>query len=384
MIMKRILFFVVTLFVAFSASAQEYQTRYQSVTEPQTLLPVGYVRQSRHEIILPKVNGYTPYKADLHMHSSLTDGIVNIKGRMEEAWHDGLDVIATTEHLSIRIIPDKIGQPTPESAKAKRGSKAAKAVEDAPKHAEDFGLLVLPGVELTGDAYTQGHFNAFFITNIKELYDYDPIQSLRNARQQGALIMHNHPGWRHPTLDMTEFEKQAYAEKLIDGIELMNGPYFYPKSFATAKQHKLFITSNTDIHTTTSHVYSENGHLRNMTLIFAKELSLDSMREALEARRTLGYAFGTLAGEEKLLKDFFLASVSAKKLTKNEKKNTQRVMLTNNTSFPYTLRVGNGNPIVLRPLSSTIVTTKIGKPIECTVLNMWYGEDKNPSVKLKY
>lgn len=382
--MKRAISFVFAVFVTLAVVAQEYQTRYQSVTEPQTLLPVGYARLSRGEIILPNVNGYTPYRADLHMHSSLTDGVVNIKGRMEEAWRDGLDVIAATEHLSIRIVPDKVGQPTPESAKTKRGAKAAKAVEDAPKYAEDFGLLVIPGVELTGDAYTQGHFNAFFITEIKELYDYDPMQSLRNARQQGALIMHNHPGWRHPTLDMTEFEKQAYAEKLIDGIELMNGPYFYPRSFATAKQHKLFTTSNTDIHAASSHIYRENGHLRNMTLIFAKELSLSSMREALEARRTLCYAFGTLAGEEKLLKDFFKASIETKMLSENEKKGSQRIMLTNKSSLPYTLRIGNDNPIVLRPLSSTIVTTKIGKPIECTVLNMWYGEDKHPSVKLKY
>ena len=81
--MKRTLLFISALFVAVSALAQEYTTRYQSVTEPQTLLPTGYVRLSRREIFLPTVNGYNPYKADLHMHSTLTDGVVNIKGRME-------------------------------------------------------------------------------------------------------------------------------------------------------------------------------------------------------------------------------------------------------------------------------------------------------------
>ena len=194
--------------------------------------------------------------------------------------------------------------------------------------------------------------------------------------------MHNHPGWRHPTLEMTQFEKDAYAEKLIDGLEVMNGAFFYPRAFETAKEHKLFITSNTDIHPLSSQIYGENGHLRNMTIIFAKELTLASIREALEARRTLCYAFGTLGGDEKLLQEFFEASVTVKKLSVDKKGKNQRVMITNCSSLPYTLRIGNDNPVVLRPLSSTIVTTKAGKPISCTVLSMWCGADEHPTIKL--
>ena len=381
--MKRFVISVLALFMALSAVAQEYQTRYRSASEPQTLLPTGYVRLSRREIILPNVNGFTPYRADLHMHSTYTDGVVNIKGRMEEAWRDGLDVIATTEHLSIRPVADKEGQPTPESAKTKRGSSAVKAVGGATKIADNFGLLVIPGVELTGDAKTQGHFNALFTTDNSVLYDYDAMQTIRNARQQGALIMHNHPGWRHPTLEMTKFEEAVYAEGLVDGIELMNGPAFYPGAFDTANNHNLFMTSNTDIHATTAWQYAENGHLRNMTIIFAKEGTLSGIREALEAHRTLCYAFGTLGGDEELLKAFFEASITIKKLSVDEKTKRQRVMITNCSSLPYTIRVGKGNPVVLHPLSSTIVTAKVGKPLLCTVLNMWCGVDKYPTVTIK-
>ena len=382
--MKRFLVLASALFIALSAAAQEYQERYQSATEPQTLLPVGYMRRTRQEVLLPEVNGYTPYRADLHMHSTYSDGVVNIKGRIDEVWCDGLDVIAMTEHLSIRPVPDKEGQPTPESVSEKRGSNPTKSVESATKLAETYGILVIPGIELTGDAKTQGHFNALFTTNNKAIYSYDPMQNLRNARKQGALIMHNHPGWRHPSLDMTQFEKDAYAEKLIDGVEVMNGIYFYPRALQTAKEHNLFIASTTDIHPIGTHVYQENGHLRNMTIIFAKEHSLSSIREGLEAHRTLTYSFGTLCGEEKLLKDFFAASIATKKLTKDEKKKTQRVMLTNKTSLPFTIRTGKGNPIIIRPLSSVIVSVKIGKPVSCTVLNMWYGMNEHPTVKLKY
>ena len=92
--MKRALFLFSALFITLSAVAQEYTTHHQSLTVPQTLLPVGYIRLVRNEITLPTINGYTPYKADLHIHSTLTDGVVNIEGRLEEAWSDGLDVIA--------------------------------------------------------------------------------------------------------------------------------------------------------------------------------------------------------------------------------------------------------------------------------------------------
>ena len=56
----------------------------------------------RHEIFLPKVNGYNVYKADLHIHSIYSDGHVTPDGRVTEAWYDGLDIIAMTEHLESR------------------------------------------------------------------------------------------------------------------------------------------------------------------------------------------------------------------------------------------------------------------------------------------
>lgn len=383
--MKKSIFLLFALFVALSAVAQEYHAHYQSATEPQTLLPIGYARGYRHEIILPNVNGYTAYKADLHIHTTYSDGSVNVKERVNEAWRDGLDIYAATDHMSIRPVEGKEGQTTPSDVKAKRGAKVTKAVEGALKLADDYGLLVIPGVELTGNALTQGHFNALFTTNNKDIYDYDAMQTIRNARKQGALIMHNHPGWRHPSLEMTKFEADVYAEKLIDGIEIMNSASFYPRAIDVAKKNKFFVTATTDIHPTTANIFRENGQLRNMTIVFAKELSLGSVREALESRRTLAYSFGTLAGDEKLLKDFFEASIETKKLNENKKKKNQRVMLTNKTSLPFVIRIGNGNPVIINPMSSVIVGVKLGsKTVDCTVLSMWHGMEQHPEVKLKY
>ena len=387
--MKRPILLALSLFMAVSAMAQSYQTHYQSATEPQTLLPNFPRGAARQEIILPNVNGYTPYKADLHMHSTYSDGVMKYtgKGRIHEAWSDGFDVIAVTDHMGIKTYPDKEGATTPDAAKVKKGTRPTQAVNDAVKTAEGYGILVIPGVEITGDPKTLGHFNALFTTDNKTIYDYNPIQNIRNARAQGALIMHNHPGWRQSTLEMNQFVKDVYAEKLVDGIEIMNGAFFYPRAIETAKANNFFFAATTDIHGTTAETYKEYGHLRNMTIVFAKELSHKAIREGLEARRTLAYSFGVLSGEEKLVRDFFEASIETRKLAvvvgKNKKK-SQRVMITNKTSLPYTLQFGKGNPTFLPPMSSILVSTRVGKPLEFTVTNIWHGMDKHPHFKLKY
>ncbi len=320
----------------------------------------------------------------MHIHTTPASGDAKIAvdARVKEAWRDGLDVVAITDHMGVKVLPES-GSATPENVKTKKGARAQKSVEGAEKAAPGLGLLVIPGIEITGSAATIGHYNALFTTNNKEIYDYDPIQNIRNARKQGALIMHNHPGWRRKDLAMIDFERKVYDEKLIDGVELMNGISFYPAILDRAKEHKLFLTATTDIHGTSAELYRYNNHLRNMTIIFAKEFSLDAIREGLQARRTLAYSFGTLAGDEQLLKDFFKAAIKTKKLAENKKKKTQAVQLTNTTSLPFTIKT-TGNPIMLPPLSSIIVNVKSGKPVNCTVLSMWYGVEKHPEVKLTY
>ena len=58
----------------------------------------------RQEIILPQVMGYNIYKADLHTHTIYSDGSVTAPWRLREAWYDGLDIIAITDHIEYRRI----------------------------------------------------------------------------------------------------------------------------------------------------------------------------------------------------------------------------------------------------------------------------------------
>ena len=56
----------------------------------------------RAEMILPQVKGYNIYKADFHIHTVYSDGHVSPKGRVTEAYYDGLDIIAITDHIEYR------------------------------------------------------------------------------------------------------------------------------------------------------------------------------------------------------------------------------------------------------------------------------------------
>ena len=257
------------------------------------------------------------------------------------------------------------------------------AVRESQSAAKNKGLLIIPGTEITRNGTTVGHFNALFTTDNNLIYNVDPVQAVRNAKAQGALVMHNHPGWRKTSLEYTETEKTLYEEGLIDGVEVMNFHEFYPGIVDRAREKGLFIAANTDVHGATAHDHGLSGFNRPMTLIFAKEKTLESVREALEAKRTLAYGFGAVCGEEQLLKDFFAASV---KVTVN-RIGTQNVYLTvtNMSSITYVLKRGDSNQVKLAPFHSMQFSMpKTRETFDLTVLNMYSSKDAHPTVTLKY
>ena len=321
--MKKLLFFCAALTATFTATGQHY---YTDSANPDITRHSLRIAPQRVEFVLPEVGGYTVYKADLHTHSIYSDGDCTPEFRVREAWYDGLDVLAITEHVEYRRHEGKmlnfLKGYVPEGTEPVNYNIIAKPADEqgirsdlnfpvklAQETAAKYGITIIPGAEITREPIAYGHYNALFTTDNNAIYAADALQSLRNAKAQGALVMHNHPGWRRKSLEHPEFEVAAYGEGLIDGIEIMNGGEFYPKAISRAHTKNLFVSANTDIHDSATETYRAQGHRRNMTLIFAKENTLEALREAIEARRTLAYSFGTIAGDEQLLKDLFTASV---------------------------------------------------------------------------
>lgn len=386
--MRKAVVFAVAFTVAIGASAHIY---YQDAENVDMARHTLRNEPHRTEIILPQVNGYNVYKADLHTHTIYSDGGTTPEYRVHEAWMDGLDVMACTEHIEYRRweghFLQYLKEHLPEGTKASTNDDIKVDFNLANKlsaeYAEKYGLTIIPGVEITRNHGTIGHYNALFVTDANTIFDHDPEQSIRNARAQGALIMHNHPGWIRKSLDMIDFEKKVYAAGLIDGVEVMNGPEFYPSVVTRALENGLFMSANTDIHYTTAMEYNVIGHHRNMTFIFAKDRSLDSLKEALKARRTLAYSHGSIAGEEPLVRDFFLASMKMD-VVRVDGKGRRTVNMKNPTSLAYLVHIPGQNPMWIDAFSSRNVTVDKDADLVFTVENMWIpGEKNHPEFKLK-
>lgn len=393
--MKKVLVSVIFVMSAMIISAQPH---FKVAKNPDILRHAGPIFQDRVNIVLPQVNGYTPYKADLHIHSIYSDAHVTPQLRVREAWNDGLDVLALTEHIEYRGLENEMMEfmknYLKKDAEAINWSIVAEPADErgiqtdlnipvrlAQKEAQKWGITIVPGAEISREPEKFGHFNVLFTTDNNLIYDPDPIQSMKNAKAQGALVVHNHPGWRRPSLDMIEFEKILYPSGILDGIEVMNHLDFYPRALDRAKEYNLFLASNTDMHDSTYEYYRLNGALRNMTIIFAKDKSLESLKEAMLAHRTLAYSFGTIAGEKQLLEDFFRASVACEVIDVDQN-GTKTYEIRNNTSLPYFLNY-NGDPMVLNPFCQLRTTVAKDDVLRIHVENMWHSSTEQLVVEIK-
>ena len=395
--MKKSVVFAVLAIV--SANTLSAQSHYQDSKNPEILRHNERRERFRKEIILPQVNGYNVYKADLHTHTIHSDADVIPSFRVYEAWYDGMDVIALTEHIEYRSFEEKMVKYLEKYVSDEYSGAVNHRIDDRPKksgeimvdlnypckeaakYADRCGLLFIKGAEITRPGKTIGHFNALFTKDNNKIYDPDPVQAVRNAKAQGALIMHNHPGWKRTDIDFTPVETILYNEGLIDGVEVMNTDDFYPGIIDRALEKKLFMSANTDVHQTT--VMEHYGFDRPMTLILAKERTLEAIREALESCRTIAYSYNTLCGEEQLLKDFFVAGVRTSVMHRTS--SNVSVALTNMTSIPYTIRMEGGNQMKLDPFTTLWIKLPDDKTtLDFEVLNMFCSKDKHPVINLKF
>lgn len=271
------------------------------------LTPMGGVSLSaqelrvRRQVRIPDIPGYRTLKCDFHIHTVFSDGSVWPNVRSEEAWREGLDAIAITDHIEYQPHADDL--PT----------KHNRAFEIAKPHGDQLGLIVIRGSEVTRNM-PPGHLNAVFLKSSEPLDAVEWRDALEAARTQGAFIFWNHPGW---TGQQPDGVARWYPEHgaLVDrdqlhGIEVVNARSYYPEAHRWALEKNLAILSNSDIHAPLNLDYGvHDGDHRPITLVFAKDASPEAIREALFARRTAAYSGNLLIGKEEFLRPIFEASV---------------------------------------------------------------------------
>ena len=380
-----------------------------SSAEAQKKIPISFATCNestvrRTEIILPQVKGFNCYKADLHVHTSYSDGAVTPAGRVNEAWYDGLDILAITDHLEshggvnrffkVTAPYNKNGKPTryvvPGSTKMPKNGidpglkidfNAIHKEAERANNSKGYNLLLIKGCEMARNNEKLGHFNALFVDDLNAIYNFDIRESFRNVHKQGGLIVHNHPG--NVEANNPEWHEAVRKEGLIDGIEVANGLRYYPPMVTRCVKEKLFMVGCTDTHDVTRHRYSSIGCFRTMTFIFAKELTEDAIKEALLKRRSIAYSGGDLIGEEEWLGEFLNASIHCQLVKVDKKSESRTFALTNMSSIAYELRRGK-TVYTLEPFKTTTLTwgkdKKTGKLANprFRVDNMWIADHKNP------
>jgi 3',5'-nucleoside bisphosphate phosphatase len=287
---------------------------------------------SRQEIRVPDVEGYQTIVGDFHMHTVFSDGLVWPTVRVEEAWREGLDAISITDHLEYLPFQKDVRVDYNRSYEVAIGK------------AEELGILLIRGAEITR-GMPPGHFNVLFLDDVSPLRTDQWRDAFRAAMEQKAFIFWNHPGWRGQQPDGVSRWLEEHTEILengwMHGIEVVNGKEYYPEVFQWCNEKNLTLLGNSDVHHPIGMSYDLAGHEhRPMTLVFAESRSLDSVREALFAGRTVVWWEDKLMGPEKYLQAIFNKSVrpSGERL---ELKGTRRafVQLSNESDIDYTLKL---------------------------------------------
>ena len=329
----------------------------------------------RKMISIPDIDGYKTFKCDFHTHTVYADAHVSPEGRVQEDWYDGLDVMAMTEHVGVH----KTGIDMPD-----RNVPIVKAKAEGAK----FGMIVIPGVEITR-AKPFGHMNFLFVKDAnvfsedryltdkdgeyltddlgRKINNDETLQDdIAAALEQDCFIQWNHPGWPDRKCDMYDIHKDMLAKGQIHAVEICNHQEWYPKVLDWFDEYHIPMTANTDQHSPIDYNY---GHvIRPMTLVFAKEYTMESIREAMFAGRMVAFWDQTLAGDATWLEQLVHHSLQVRVIDAAK----GRIEVTNISDIRFETMYGTHmNPVILYPRSAIIMTVKKGQKIE--FLNCYTG-----------
>ncbi|HSW45400.1 MAG TPA: histidinol-phosphatase [Phycisphaerae bacterium] len=251
----------------------------------------------RQEIVFPDLPGLVTLKCDFHLHTVFSDGKVWPTVRVDEAWREGLDAIALTDHIGHQ------------SHKQDVSTDANRPHDIALGRAKERDILLIRGGELTHDT-PPGHYNAIFLNDVNALDVKDLFEQAGLAAAQGAFIFWNHPGWRGPEKGRWgEAQSRLLEAKQLGGIEVCNGLSYYVEAHRWALDRKLAIIGTSDLHDPSLYVERTPEDHRTITLVFAKERSVEGIREALQAGRTAAWFQNHIIGKEAELSALFAACV---------------------------------------------------------------------------
>lgn len=352
-----------------------------------SFLSSSFSQDEQRKINFPNTSDYLVLICDFHTHSVFSDGSVWPDIRVQEAVKDGLDALAITEHIEY--------QPHREDIPNTDRNRSYQLAEE---YARPYDLLVIPGAEITRDL-PPGHANALFIQDANKLNVKEPIDAYKAAKAQGAFIFWNHPDWIGQNKDglpvWTPVHEMLKAEELIHGIEVVNDLTYSEAALQIALDQNLSAIGTSDIHGLVDWQYMipDGGH-RPVSLVFAKERSLEGIKEALFAGRTIAWYNDILIGPTHFLQKITDASLSTKNRGFIGSSNELEIEISNNSDAKLILENTSNYQFHNQPDVITIsgqssvrisIITKSGNgPLTFEVINAIGGSDQHPQVVFNF
>lgn len=295
---------------------------------------------AQNKIVIPDTRDYLVLTGDMHMHTIFSDGSVWPTTRIKECVAEGVEVLCMTDHMDGRH-QKMVRQGVLNGDRNTSNNLAAKAAEGS-------GVILIRGGEISRNM-APGHFNTLFVTDLEPIAQASDAQKdhqkgmlagLEQAQKQNAFCVWNHPHWaahQHITKWHDE-HTEIYEKGYMHGIEVYNmSDGFSNEAFQWAIDKNLTLISGTDCHGPMFEMVRFNeGELRPVTLIFAKEATEEGVKEALQARRTAIFAEGKVYGNEQLLTA--LVDACLKVTSVEQVGHATRVTLENNSSIPFHLK----------------------------------------------
>jgi len=361
--MKKFWVFIFTVIWVFGLKAQDRDLQFEWIE--------GFQRvDSRREIKIPDIPGYKTLKGDFHSHTIFSDGIVLPSERIHEAWREGLDVIAITDHTT--------RQPSYLTADYNTSFKMAQSV------AKRYDITLIPGIEYT-KSEPVGHLNILFLkdANYYARPDITPDEALDYAGKEGAFVIYNHPGWPDKDSRLDSFHIRHMEKKNIRGIEAINALEFYPVVLDYCSQYQIAPFSNSDIHSPIHADYPLNQTMRNLTLVFVKENTEEAIREAMFAGRTLGLAKNILVGNGLYISQLIRESLEVSNLMMDDYSFSCNV--TNQSDITWILYGPNHRRYIF-PADRTVQLSEQLSDAELVykVKNTWVASDRHLEIPLMF
>lgn len=169
----------------------------------------------------------SPLLCELHAHSTWSDGALSVRELCDLYGRSGFDVLAITDHAT------RIGT---EVTAARFDHYVAQVEREAARAWERYGLLVVPGLELTyddPDPAQAAHVVAIGLRRYVDLAGCTLESALASARAHGAALVAAHP-YEPDRVGASTRGTAAFAARrdelvpLVDRFELFNRHTLFP------------------------------------------------------------------------------------------------------------------------------------------------------------